>query len=66
MLLDHGRLLALPPAKQATFGVDLLKQFMATHHAESADAHVDVSRALEEWASFKEHVIHEFAKTPMS
>ena len=66
VLLDHGRLLAVSPAEGATFGLDLLKQFMATHHAELASAHVDVGRALEQWASFNEHVIHAFAKTPMS
>ena len=57
VLLDHGGLLALPPADRATFGVDLLKQFMGTHHAKLAAAHVNAARALEEWASFKEHVV---------
>ena len=66
VLLDHGCLLALPPAERATFGVDLLKPFMGTHHAELVAAHVNTGRALEEWASFKEHVIQVFAKTPMS
>ena len=66
VLLDHGRWLALPAAVRATFGVDLLKQFMGTHHAELAAAHVNAARALEEWESFKEHVVRTFAKTPMS
>ena len=66
VLLDHGRWLALPAADRATFGVDLLKQFMGTHHAELAAAHVNAARALEEWESFKEHVVRTFAKTPMS
>ena len=66
MLLDHGRWLALPAADRARFGVDLLKQFMGTHHAELAAAHVRAARALEEWESFKEHVVQTFAKTPMS
>ena len=66
MLLDHGRLLALLPADRATFGLDLMKQFMDTHHAEPAAAHVNAARALEEWASFKEHVVQTFAKTPTS
>ena len=66
VLLDHGRWLAVPPADRATFGVDLMKQFMGTHHAELAAAHVNAARALEEWASFKEHVVQTFAKTPMS
>ena len=66
VLLDHGRLLALPPAERATFGVDLLKQFMATHHAELATAPINIGCAFEEWGSFKEHVIQAFAKTPMS
>ena len=66
VLLEHGRLLALPPAERATFGVDLPKQFMGTHHDELAAAHVNAGCALEEWASFKEHVIQAFAKTPMS
>ena len=46
--------------------MDLLKQFMGTHHAELAAAHVNAARALEEWESFKEHVVQTFAKTPMS
>ena len=66
VLFDHGRLLALPPAERATFGVVLLKQFMGAHHAEFAVAHVNTGCALEEWASFKEHVNQAFAKTPMS
>ena len=66
VLLDHGRWLALPPAEWATFGVDLLKQFMGTHHAELEAARVNTGRALEEWEFFKEHVIQAFAKTPMS
>ena len=66
MLLDHGRLLAPPPADRATFGVDLPKQIMGTHHAELAAAHVHAARTLEEWASLKEHVVQTFAKTPMS
>ena len=66
MLLGHGCLLALPAAERATFGLDLLKQFMGTHHAEFAAAQVNAGRALEEWASFKEHVVQAFAKTPMS
>ena len=66
VLLDHCRLLALPPADGATFGVDLLKQFMGTHHAELAAAHVNAARAWEEWASLEEHVVQTFAKTPMS
>ena len=66
VLLDHGRWLALPTADGATFGVDLLKQFMGTHYAELAAAHVNAARALEEWESFKEHVVQTFAKTPMS
>ena len=66
MLLDHGRWIALPAADRAKFGVDPLKQFMGTHHAELAAAHVNAARALEEWESFKEHVVQTFAKTPMS
>ena len=66
VLLDHGRWLALPPAHRATFGVDLLKQSMGTHHVELAAAHVNVARALEEWESFKEHVVQTFANTLMS
>ena len=66
MLLDHGRCLALPAADRATFGADLLKQFMGTHHGEQAAAHVSAARALEDWESFKEHVVQTFAKTPMS
>ena len=44
----------------------MLKQFMGTHHAKLSAAHVNAARALEEWASFKEHVVQTFAKTPMS
>ena len=66
VLLDHGRWLALPAVDRATFGVDLLKQFMGTHHAELAAAHVNAARALEEWESFKEHVVQTLAKIPMS
>ena len=39
---------------------------MGTHHAQLAAAHANAARALEEWASFKEHVVQTFAKTPMS
>ena len=39
---------------------------MGTHHAELAAAHVNATRALEEWESFKEPVVQTFAKTPMS
>ena len=39
---------------------------MGTHHAKLAAAHVNAARALEEWESFKEHVVQTFAKTPMS
>ena len=49
VLLDHGRWFALPAADRARFGVDLLKQFMGTHHAELAAAHVNAARALEIW-----------------
>ena len=66
VLVDHGPWLALPAADRATFGVDLLKQFMGTHHADLAAAHVNATRALDEWESFKEHVVQTFAKTPMS
>ena len=66
VLLDHGRWLSLPAADRATFGVDLLKRFMGTHHAELATAHVDAARALEAWESFKEHVVQTFTKIPMS
>ena len=66
VLLDQGRWLALPAADRATFGVDLLKQFMGTHQGELAAAHVNAARALEEWESFKEHVVQTFAKTPIS
>ena len=66
VLLDHCRWLALPAADWAAFGVVLLKQFMGTHHAELAAAHFNAARALEEWESFKEHVVQTFAKTPMS
>ena len=43
VLLDHGRWLALPAADWATFGLDLLKQLMGTHHAEVAAAHVNAA-----------------------
>ena len=43
-----------------------MKQFMGTHHAELAAAHVNAARALEEWESFNKHVVRTFAKTPMS
>ena len=66
VLLDHGRWPALPAADRATFGVDLLKRFMGTQHAELAAAHVNAAHAWEEWESFKEHVVQTFAKTPMS
>ena len=66
VLLDHGRWLALQAADRATFGVDLPRRFMGTHHAELAAAHVNAARALEEWESFKEHVLQIFAKTTIS
>ena len=65
VLLDHGRWLALPAADRATFGVDVLKHFMATHHAELAAAQVNAARAWGECESLKEHVVQTFAKAPM-
>ena len=45
VLLDHGHWLALPAVDRATFGVDVLKQFVGTHNAELAAAHVNAARA---------------------
>ena len=57
MLLDHGRLLALPIDEHATYGVEQWQHFMASHQDELRAAHVNCDRALAEWAGLKEHMV---------
>ena len=45
VLLDHGRLLALPIREHVTYGVDQLRCFMASHRDELDAAHVHCDRA---------------------
>ena len=42
VLLDRGRLLALPVSERATYGVHPLRPFMASHQDELSAAHVNV------------------------
>ena len=57
VLLDHGRLLALPVNERGTYGVHQLRQFMASHPDELCAAHMNCDRALVEWAGLKEHMV---------
>ena len=57
VFLDHGRLLALPCSEHASYGVDQLRCFMASHRAELDAAHVHCDHALAEWAHLKEHMV---------
>ena len=66
MLLDHGRLLALPVSERATYGVQQLRQFRASHQDELSAAHVNRDRALAEWAGLKERMVQHFANVQMS
>ena len=66
VLLDHGRLLALPVSERGTYGVQQLRQFMASHQHELSAAHVNCDRALIEWAGLKEHMVQHFANVQMS
>ena len=61
LLLDHGRLLALPVSERATYGVQQLRQFMASDRDKLRAAHVNCDRALAEWAGLKEHMVQHFA-----
>ena len=66
VLLDHGRLLALPISEHATCGVQQFRQFMALHQDELSAAHVNCDRVLAEWACLKEHMVKPFANVQMS
>ena len=66
VLLDHGRLLVLPVSEHATYGVQQLRQFMASHEDELSAAHVNCDCALAEWAGLKEHMVQHFANVQMS
>ena len=61
VLLDHGRLLALPISEHATYGVKQLQHFMASHQDELRAAHVNRDCAFAEWAGLKEHMVKHFA-----
>ena len=63
--LDHGRLLALPIREHATYGVQQLRQFTASHQVELSAAHVNCDRALAEWVGLKEHMLKHFASVQM-
>ena len=60
------RLLALPISKNATYGVQQLPHFMASHQDELHAAHVNCDRALAEWAGLQEHMVKHCAKVQMS
>ena len=60
VLLDHGRLLALLSSEHATYGVDQLWRFMASHRDELDAAHKHCDRALAEWADLQEHMVSTF------
>ena len=66
VLLDHGRLLALPVSERATYGTHQLCQFMASHHDELRAAHVNCGCALAQWAGLKAHMVQHFANVQMS
>ena len=66
MLLDHGRLLALSISEDATYGVQQLRHFMASHHDELCAAHVKCDRACANSAGLKEHMVKYFANMQIS
>ena len=66
MLLDHGRLLAVPVSQRAINGVQPLRPFLAAHQDALRAAHVSCYRALAEWAGLKEHMVQHFANVQMS
>ena len=61
VLLDHGRFLALPVNERAAYGVEQLRQFMASQQEELHAAHVNCDHALVEWEGLKEHMVQDFA-----
>ena len=66
VLLDHGRLLALPVSERAAYGVQQLRRFMASHQEELRAVHLNCDCALVEWARLKEHMVQHFANVQMS
>ena len=66
VLLDHGRFLALPVKERAAYGVEQLRQFMASHQKQLRAAHVNCDRALVEREGLKEHMVPHFATVQMS
>ena len=66
VLLDHGRFLALPVNERAAYGVQQLRQFMASHQEELRATQVNCDRALVEWEGLKEHMVQHFATVQMS
>ena len=66
VLLDHGRFVALLVNERAAYGVEQLRQFMASHQEELGAAHVNCDRAFVEWEGLKEHMVQHFATVQMS
>ena len=66
MLLDHGRLLALPICEHATYGAQQLRHFMASYQDELREAHVKCDHALAEWAGLKEYMVMHFENVQSS
>ena len=65
VLLDHGRFLAVPVNERAAYGVERLRQFMASNQEELRAAHVNCDRALVEWEGPKEDMVQHFATVQM-
>ena len=66
VLLDHDGLLALPISEHATYGVEHLRHFMASHEDELYAALVHSDRASAELAALKEHMVIHFPKVQTS
>ena len=66
VLLEHGRLLALPVSERATCGVQQLRQFMASHQDELRAVRVNCGHAFVECAGLKAHMVQHFANVQMS
>ena len=66
ILLDHGLFVALPVNERVAYGVEQLRQFMASDQEELRAAHVNSDGALVEWEGLKEHMVQHFATMQMS
>ena len=66
VLLDHGRFLALLVSERAAYGVQQLRQLMASHQEEWRAAHVNCDLALVDWEGLKEHMVQHFGNVQTS